>query len=80
MHCVGRTQNCLMLNLVVNKATTRLLHTYEQTALGKYKNGETAHAVLYSLRHFIIHVSRGSLLVVVCVPARARACEGKGYS
>jgi len=36
-----------MLNLVVHKATTRLLHTYEQTALGKYKNGGTAHAVLY---------------------------------
>jgi hypothetical protein len=75
MHCVGRTQNCLMLNLVVHKATTRLLHTYEQTARGKYKNGGTAHAVLYSLRHFIIHTSRGSLLAVVNVCARARAEE-----
>ena len=72
MHCVGRKQNCLMLNLVARKATARLLHTYEQTALRKYKNGGTAHAVLYSLRHFIIHtsISRGSLLVVVGVCAR----------
>ena len=69
MHCMGRIQNCLMLNLVVHKVTTKSQRTEIRNML-IYHDPGIVHAPKACFSFYSVHSQKDvpiTIIIIVCI-------------